>query len=209
MISIIAHVNSRPEDDGNPKHANMKPKAPGDPGVWIPITIDAITFLCFFTFFTMARINDPVLFEQSRQHLNVTLGFVNTLILLTSSWFVVKAVEAAKERIPAKIQSNLLTAILFGLMFVVLKVFGYTEDIMAGHTITTNQFFGYYFALTGLHFMHVIIGLIILTVFFFKARSGSVNGKYLVWLESAGIFWHMVDMLWVFLFPMFYLSRAI
>ncbi|UWG98717.1 cytochrome c oxidase subunit 3 [Dehalobacter sp. DCM] len=191
------------------KHMQIKLNPPGDSGVWIPITLDAFVFLAMFTFFTLDRIADPILFEQSRLHLNVIIGFSNTLVLLTSSWFVVKAVQAARVRIPAKVKSNLLFAMLLGLTFGVLKIVGYYQDIMVGHSITANQFFGYYFSITGLHFVHVMVGLALLTICFFKAQRGPVDEKYLVWIESGATFWHMVDMLWVMIFPMFYLLRAI
>lgn len=193
----------------HPKFGNKKSRLPGDSGVWMFITMDMFGFLLLFTVFTIARIGDPVLFEKGRQVLHADMAFAMTLVLLTSSWFVVRAVESARKRIPAKVQSNLLAAMLLGLAFGVLKITGYMGDIAAGHSITTSEFFGYYFAMTGLHFLHVIVGMVVLAICFFKARSGPVDENYLVWIESGGCFWHMVDMIWVFLFPMIYLLRVI
>lgn len=190
------------------EHAAVKPKLPGDPGIWIPITFDMFTFCMYFLVFTLARMDNPVLFEQGRLQLNATLGFANTLILLTSSLFVVKAVKAAQARIPAKVKIYLRLAILCGLAFVVLKVVGYTLDLQAGHSMTTNLFFGYYFAITGIHLFHVLLGLGVLFICLIKARRSTVDGKFLVRIESGASFWHLVDMLWVILFPMFYLLRA-
>jgi nitric oxide reductase NorE protein len=104
-----------------PPHAAVKPKLPGEPGVWILITGDMFTFFMYFLVFTAGRIDNPVLFEQGRQQLNATLGLANTLILLTSSWFVVKAVNAARKRIADQVKRYLLLAMLCGAAFGVLK----------------------------------------------------------------------------------------
>lgn len=191
------------------EHVAVKPKLPGDPGIWMIVTLDSFVFCVYFFIFTVERMNNLALFEQGQLQLNTVLGFANTLVLLTSSLFVVKAVKAARERIPDKVKVNLLLAILCGVAFGVLKVVGYTLDIQDGHSLTTNLFFGYYFAITGIHFVHVLIGLVALIVCFNKARRNPMDDKYLVWIESGATFWHFVDMLWVIIFPMFYLLRAV
>ncbi|MHC1762506.1 MAG: cytochrome c oxidase subunit 3 [Negativicutes bacterium] len=187
----------------------MNAKLPGNPSVWVLITLEMAVFLLYFVVFTSGRIEKPAMFEQGRQQLNSVLGFANTLILLTSSWFVVQAVKAAREQIADLVKRYLLLAMLCGATFGVLKIVGYCGDALAGYSITTNMFFGYYFVITGLHFLHVLVGLMVLIICYFKARHGSINNQFLVWIESGGCFWHMVDMLWVFIFPMLYLLRVV
>lgn len=186
----------------------VKPRPPGYPDVWILICGDMFFFLVYFTVFTVGRIGSPELFEQGRQYLNPALGFVNTLVLLTSSWFVVRAVMAASERRADRVTRNLLVAMGLGVIFVVAKVLGYVHDASIGDVITTNPFFSYYFAITGVHLLHVLIGLGILAVCVVKARGAAINEKYVLFIESGASFWHMVDLLWVVLFPMFYLLRG-
>ncbi len=189
--------------DTDEKKVNL----PGEPGVWVLITGDMFTFMMYFLVFASGRLADPVTFEAGRRQLDASLGLANTFILLTSSWFVVRAVHAARARLRGSVRRNLAGAMLLGLTFAVLKVYGYVHDVMAGHTITTNQFFGYYFAITGVHFLHVLVGLAVLWITFRKSGRRD-DRSLLVWIESGGCFWHMVDMLWIVIFPMFYLLRG-
>jgi nitric oxide reductase NorE protein len=188
---------------------SRKSHLPGKPGIWVPLTIDVITFLGFFIFFTIGRNENLALYEQSRQQLDVHIGLAVTLVLLTSSWFVIRALEAARKRIPAEVKSNLQLAILLAFAFIVLKGVGWTEDVLAGNYITTNDFFQYYFCITAYHFLHVLAGTVFLIMCLVKAQSAPVDGDYVEWLESAGCFWHVVDMLWVFIFPLLFLLRVV
>jgi len=177
-------------------------------GLWVLLTLDLGIFMFYFLAFTIDRAGHEALCEQGRQSLNAWLAFINTLVLLTSSLFVVKAVDAARKRLPQIAERYLLRAIFCGVIFSVLKVSGYVGDAMAGHYITTDIFYGYYYAITGLHFCHLLLGLCVLTACFFKVRKGGTDDKFIVWITSAGCFWHLVDMLWVMIFPLFYLLRT-
>lgn len=190
-------------DDTDEKKWNL----PGEAGVWVLITGDMFTFMMYFLAFASERLAHPVMFEQGRRQLDASLGLANTFVLLTSSWFVVRAVQAARAGLRGSVRRNLAGAMLLGLTFAGLKIYGYVHDIRAGHTITTDPFFGYYFAITGVHFLHVLVGLVVLGIIFRKAGRRD-DPSLVVWSESGGCFWHMVDMLWVVLFPMFYLLRA-
>lgn len=185
---------------------------PGVKDVWVLIMIDACAFLVYFLVFAVARAQNAELYEQARQQLNPILGFVNTLILLTSSWFVVRAVSAAKQASPAGVRHNLLAAVLLGVSFMVLKVIGYAGDAAEGHGVMADGvfgFFGYYYVLTGVHFLHVVVGVGVLITLILKARPREMDPKLLPWIESGASFWHLVDLLWVMLFPMFYLLKGI
>jgi len=181
---------------------------PGDPGIWTFITADVFLFCLFFLVFSVERRGNPGLYEQSRQLLNAHIGLANTLILLTSSWFMVLAVEAAREGNRDHVKRNLILAMLVGAGFAILKITEYTVKIQAGITPQTNPFFTYYYAFTAIHFMHFVVGMGVLMVCFAKARREPIDNQYLVWIESGGCYWHMVDLLWIVLFPMLYLLRA-
>jgi nitric oxide reductase NorE protein len=182
-------------------------RLPGDQGVWLFVGADMMMFGLFFTSFVIGRSKNIELYNLSQQALNFNYGGINTLILLTSSWFVVLAVHAAKMNRPRLVPHLLAAAAVCGLAFCTLKVVEYTEKISHGISMLTNEFFMYYFILTGIHFVHVIAGTVILFVFWNKARAGNYGSHNVVGLESAATYWHMVDLLWIVLFPLLYLMR--
>jgi len=179
----------------------------GDHGVWLFITADVFAFAFFFLLFTWGRVGNPAVYEQSRHSLDAGIGLLNTLVLLTSSWFMVLAVEAAREGSRPRTVRNLSLAMSVGSGFAVSKVVEYTGKIQAGITMLTNEFFMYYFVFTGIHFIHFLIGMVVLAVCLHKARTQALDARYRVWIESSGCYWHMVDMLWIILFPLLYLQR--
>ncbi|MGV8074575.1 MAG: cytochrome c oxidase subunit 3 family protein [Syntrophobacteraceae bacterium] len=183
-------------------------KLPGDPGLWTFITADVILFGMLFLVFSVERLADPALYEESRRHLNHYFGLANTLILLTSSWFMVLAVEASREGNLNHIKRNLILAMLIGSIFAVLKITEYTVKIQSGITMLTNPFFTYYYCFTFIHFMHFVVGMGVLASCLVKAYHQPIDEKYVIWIESSGCYWHMVDLLWIILFPMLYLLRA-
>lgn len=191
-----------------PNAGTVQRRLPGDPGIWTFITADVGLFFIFFLVFSVERLTNHELYERSRQLLNTGIGLANTLILLTSSLFVVFAVGAARKGNRHWVKRNLLSAILLGSVFAVLKTTEYTLKIQAGITALTNSFFTYYYAFTAIHFMHLVVGMGVLIVCYAKARREPLDEKFMLWIESGGCYWHMVDMLWIILFPMLYLLRA-
>ncbi|MGV8073143.1 MAG: cytochrome c oxidase subunit 3 [Syntrophobacteraceae bacterium] len=183
-------------------------RLPGDPGIWTSITAEFIIFGLLFLVFVTERLADPALYEESRQHLNHYFGFANTLILLTSSWFMVLAVEAAREGKCNRIKRNLILAMLIGSIFAVLRVTEYTLKIQSGITMLTNSFFMYYYCLTLIHFLDFIVGMGVLAGCLVKAYRQPIDEKYVTRIESSGCYWHMVGVFWIILFPMLYLLRA-
>jgi nitric oxide reductase NorE protein len=183
-------------------------RLPGDSGVWAFIIADMGAFAVFFLIFTLGRMAAPALYESSRQHLNVNLGALNTLILLTSSLFMARAVEAARAGVRGAVIRNLLLTILIGSGFAVTKIIEYAAKTGAGIGLTTNEFFTYYFVFTGIHFLHFLIGIGVLVIMLVKAQRDALDAKFRTWIESVGCYWHMVDLLWIMLFPMIYLLRA-
>ncbi len=193
--------------DRDPRRKTAR-ELPGDSGVWLFITADVFLFGVYFFVFIQGRLADPELYEQSRRQLSATIGLANTLILLTSSWLVALAVAAAREADRESVRQFLKLAIGVGAAFAVTKVVEYSLKIHAGITVTTNEFFGYYFGFTAIHFLHFLIGMAVLGVCLAKARRDAIDDRYVVWIESSGCYWHMVDLLWIVLFPMLYLLRA-
>lgn len=185
-----------------------RPRAVGDEGVWFFISADIALFAVFFAAFMVYRHGDPVLFEASRQLLSPGLGTLNTLILLTSSWLVALAVHAARDADRTAVVRFLAAGMLVGSGFAVTKAVEYSGKIGAGLTMVHNDFFMFYWTLTGLHFLHFLIGMVVLGVCLYKAKRDPLDARFVVWIESSGCYWHMVDLLWIVLFPMIYLLRA-
>jgi nitric oxide reductase NorE protein len=180
---------------------------PGVEGVWVFAMADMTVFAVLFGSFIVSRHHNPALFEASRHALNPNFGGVNTLILLTSSWFAALALDAVRKSRFALAQRFIGGAFLCGLAFMVSKGIEYTEKLNAGISVLTNDFFMYYFTLTGIHLSHVVAGNVVLAVLWFKARSQSFDPERPVVLECGAIYWHMVDLLWIILFPLLYLVR--
>jgi nitric oxide reductase NorE protein len=191
-----------------PVHPGGSDELPGDSGVWTFIIADMAAFAMFFFVFMSGRAAAPEMFESSRQQLNTMLGLLNTLILLTSSLFMVQAVEAARKADRQAVRRNLLLTLLIGSGFAVTKIIEYSAKGSAGISLLTNEFFTYYFVFTGIHFLHFLIGIGAILVMLSKAKHDALDARFLTWIESTGCYWHMVDLLWIMLFPMIYLLVA-
>jgi nitric oxide reductase NorE protein len=192
-----AHVLGR-------RHARLV----GDEGIWFFIAGDLCLFTVIFLLFMTGRMHAPAVFGRSRETLHLDLGVVNTLVLITSSYFMARAVVASRHRVRAQVVRNLSLALGIGSIFAVVKVFEYGSLFKAGISPVTNDFFMYYFVLTGLHLLHYLGGIVALLVTLARARKRDLNAGYTRWIESVGVYWHMVDLIWIFLFPMLYLLRA-
>jgi len=180
---------------------------PGELGVWIFILGDMTIFALFFATFVFYRSEQVDIFRQSQTLLNQNLGALNTLLLLASSWLVVTAVNAARRGLSRTAGTFLSLAWLCGLGFGVVKFFEYGEKLNAGITLTTNDFFMYYYVFTGIHFFHLLLGMGVLAYLVSVTRRGRLGDKELMLLEGGASFWHMVDLLWIVLFPLLYLVQ--
>lgn len=199
MQQSPASVSDRPEDAD--EHSSS-----AFPSIWTFIAIDCTSFGLFFAVFMWERLPQAALFDASAKMLDVRFGLANTLILITSSYLVALAVAAARRRDPMDMRRKLTLGIGVGAAFGVLKLAEYSVKIAGGITPQTNAFFGYYFGLTGVHFVHYVAGMIVLVLMLARARRDVTVDQGLTRLMVSGaIFWHMVDLLWVFLFPMLYL----
>lgn len=180
---------------------------PGEVGIWVFVLGDLLMFALTFILFTYYRAGDPALFASGQATLNQNYGAINTLLLLSSSWFVVLAIHAAKDRAAVPAANFVVLAFLCGGGFVAVKFTEYGEKLQAGLTLTTNDFFMYYYVLTGLHFAHVAIGMLVLVFMWRRCRAGIASERDIGFLESGATYWHMVDVLWIILFPLIYLLK--
>jgi len=191
-----------------------EPYPPGDFGVWVIIYVELITFGLFFIGYAFSRRENLEMFNHSQQMLETTSGFINTLLLVTSSYFVVKAVKSiqkmtheSREEFNKKASKWLLLAMLLGASFLVNKIFEFSYIFGEGISLSTNKFFMFYIMLTGFHFMHVLLGSVILFNIFQKTRINGYTVEDHKGIESGAAYWHMVDFLWIILFPLVYIIR--
>ena len=177
---------------------------PGEPGVWMFVLGDMVVFGLFFAVYAYYRALDPSGFHEARLLLNQDLGALNTVLLLLSSWLVAIALADARRPDGRSAPALFASAALCGLGFVPVKSFEYAEILHAGIGITSHDLYMYYFIFTGLHLVHVVIGLGVLVFLVSLARSAAPGGD-LTLMESGCVYWHMVDLLWIVLFPLLYL----
>ncbi|GAB3383479.1 cytochrome c oxidase subunit 3 [Spongiibacter taiwanensis] len=179
---------------------------PGTDGIWIFVFLDMVMFLLLFLTYVTEKHRIPDVFSASQYQLNESIGLVNTLILLTSSWAVAGAVVGCRRRLPIHTDRYLCAAIILGLMFCVAKGWEYWTKIELGVTPITNVFFSFYYVITGIHFLHVLAGLVVMAILLHKRRSAFGSDHYQKSLENLGTFWHFVDLVWLFIFPLLYLT---
>ncbi len=187
---------------------------PGDLAIWVIIYVEFITFALLFLGYAFSRRLDVELFNASQLAVNQTSGFVNTIILITSSYFVVKAVHSIKNMTADTLQESnkeaskwLLFAILCGLAFVTIKIIEFSHIFGMGINLSTNRFFMFYIMLTVFHFLHVILGSGILFLIYKKTKINGYLPNDSKGIETGASYWHMVDLLWIVLFPLVYIIR--
>jgi nitric oxide reductase NorE protein len=180
-------------------------RIPGESGTWVFLFGDMLVFGAFFATFMVERAKSPDLFDASRRTLHLGVGLTNTLVLLTSSLLVVIALGALRSGVRHIARSVVLAAMACGGIFIALKVFEYHSLVTAGHGIGANHFYLYYFILTGVHLFHVCVGMVVLTFVLVQTRRSELGDTRLAVVEGGACFWHLVDLLWIVLFPLLYL----
>ncbi len=192
---------------------NLNPKSiyypPGGLLIWIIVFLELITFGAFLIVYLSFRHNDLATFNASQSMLNSTLGMINTIVLLTSGLFMAAGLVELKKG-GRKAITYLVLTIALGVVFMALKAFEYNEKIELGIGFSTNQFWLFYWMLTGFHLLHVLVGVILLSYILIKTRASIYSSTTPMAIgiedvESVGVFWHMCDLIWIFLFPILYL----
>lgn len=178
---------------------------PGDSSMWFFVIGDLVIFGAYFVAYVYYRGQDTELFLQSQARLNLDIGAINTVVLLTSSLFVALGTAAARAGRTADGVRLFVIALIIGASFPLLKLFEYVPEITAGLTPGVNLFFMYYFVMTGLHLCHVLLGLVILSFIIRNLRGASKPN--ITFVETGATYWHMVDVLWLILFALLYVMR--
>ncbi len=185
-------------------------------GMWLFLFTEIVLFGGLFILYSAYRARYPLEFHSCGQHLNVVLGVANTLILLTSSLTVAVSISALRKG-DRRISIFCLSAtIALGAAFLVNKYFEWSAEIHHGLYPDSPQllqrphgdqiFFGLYYSMTGLHGLHVLAGIVLLCVILAFVVKERITGRDFNKLENTGLYWHLVDVIWIFLMPLFYLA---
>ncbi len=180
---------------------------PGDLAIWIFILAELLVFAVFFTAYAFTRSNHVKLFNASQLSLNTNLALINTLALVTSSYFVMRAVAAIREDKIRQCVRWLMAALIMGLVFLIAKSVEYHQHYQNGINLRTNLFYMFYFSLTFFHFMHVIMGMVILSAVAIKAKQGHYSSTEFTGVETGACYWHLVEIVWLILFPLVYIMH--
>jgi cytochrome c oxidase subunit III len=184
-------------------------------GMWLFLLSEILLFGGLFILYSTYRYKNPVDFHLAAWELNRVLGTLNTLILLTSSLTMALSIYSVQKGNRKGSVFFLTATILLGFLFLIIKSVEWTAKI--GHGIYPNSprllgrskgevlFYGLYYSMTGLHGLHVVVGILVLSVMLFLMMKGKINENRSIPLENSGLYWHLVDIIWIFLFPLFYL----
>jgi len=187
-------------------------------GMWVFLVTEIMFFGGMFTAYIVYRTLHPAGFVEASHELNLTLGAINTAVLICSSLTMVLAVNAAQMGSSRNLISGYLSlTILLGLVFLGIKAAEYYEKFVdhhvpgpsfhfdGPHAANAQLFFSLYFAMTGLHALHMIIGIVLVSILAIRAHRGRFSPEYYTPIDMTGLYWHFVDIIWIFLFPLLYL----
>jgi nitric oxide reductase NorE protein len=178
---------------------------PGQPDMWVFVLFEALTFGAYFIVYMFYRMGHSEEFLRSQERLNPNFGVANTLILLTSSWFMARCVRASRGAHYRSALNNVCLTVLCGLLFIGAKILEWSLEVRQGFVFSTNEFSWFYYFLTAIHVLHVLIGFVVLGVVIYQLSSVDRRSQEIV--ETGATYWHMVDFLWVLIFALLYVMR--
>jgi cytochrome c oxidase subunit 3 len=186
-------------------------------GMWIFLVTELLLFGGLFISYTVYRYRYPAVIAEASRHLDTAIGTFNTAVLIVSSLGMGLAVYGAQTAKRKRLLIGLAVAILFGSLFMALKALEYYHhyqhnefpglafDYSVPDAHAVQIFFFMYFAMTGLHAVHLTIGIALVCIILFQAYRRTYSPEYYTPVENAGLYWHFVDIVWIFLFPLLYL----
>ncbi|MBB3957533.1 cytochrome c oxidase subunit 3 [Novosphingobium sediminicola] len=206
---MVGQATDRDRGGALGKNAPCHPavRVPGVRDFWILIAAECSLFSFFFITYMIGRGGDVDLYRTSQQALSRDLGVFNTCVLIIGSWSVMQALGSLRREHARQASHYLAGVIGCGVIFAGVKVFEYADKISHGLFPTTNDFFTFYFVLTMVHMVHLVIATVVLAVMRRGVMAGHYHSGQMDVLESGAIYWHLVDLLWMFLFALLYLLQ--
>lgn len=188
-------------------------------GIWLFMVTEILMFGGLFVAYAIFHQIYPEMFAEGAKQLSWKMGFFNTLVLIASSLTMALGIYYNQINQSNKAFWNLIATLVLAAVFLVVKYFEYTSKFHHGFlpgkfldpeainatSQNLGMYFGLYFCMTGLHGLHVIIGMILISWLAYRTKRGDFNSNYYTPVEGVGIFWHIVDLIWIFLFPLLYL----
>jgi cytochrome c oxidase subunit 3 len=186
-------------------------------GMWVFLLTEILLFGGLFGFYAFYRAWHPEMFIEANKYLDVTLGTVNTFVLITSSLTMALSIRSMQVNKKKQTVWFLIITLLLAATFLVVKYFEYSHKFHLGQlpgkyytfgdieAVNPHIFFSIYFTMTGLHGIHVILGMIIITWVLIRTVNNDFSAEYYTPIEMTGLYWHLVDLIWIFLFPLLYL----
>ena len=186
-------------------------------GIWLFMVTEIVMFGGLFVGYFLMHAMYPATFSEGASHLDWKMGSINTVVLIASSWTMALSIHYIQVGKNSKATMTLITTILCGAIFMGIKYLEYSHKFHDGllpgrffnhpESIAQNlgMYFGFYFSMTGLHGIHVLCGMLLITWVLIRHLRGDFNPHYFTPVEGVGIFWHIVDLVWIFLFPLLYL----
>ena len=189
--------SEQPKHEGAPVSARL--------GIWAFLATELLLFGALFTVYAVYRTVYPDLFHQEHLKLNRLLGALNTILLLTSSLSMAVGIAAIRRGRQQVLKIALVLTLLLAAGFLGIKYLEWNEDFSHGLLPKSNLFFGLYFMMTGLHGLHVIFGMLVMAWLLVCANREQFSADYNTPVEVTGLYWHFVDLIWIYLFPLLYL----
>ena len=220
LVDSHGHAVAPGGHDVHLQHHFVEPEQQFDAsklGMWLFLATEILLFGGLFVGFGISQVKYPEAFVQAHHHLDRNLGFLNTVVLLFSSFTMVMGVHCAKTNQKKKLIFFLVVTILCAFVFLGVKYFEYAhkfhEGLLPGkfysHEGDTvpNQFvfFSFYFMMTGLHGIHILGGVAVMSWVLIRAMKGEFSSEYYTPVDLVGLYWHLVDLIWIYLFPLLYL----
>jgi len=184
-------------------------------GMWLFLFTELLFFGGMFLLYSVFRSQYPAEFHAAAQEEDLLLGSINTAVLLTSSFTIAIAIAAMRKGSKMLSLCMQIATIVFGICFMIIKYLEWSAKISKGiypdspELLTQGKgdtlFFGLYYVMTGIHGIHVLIGVIAICIMFVYTRRGVIDRDNFAKLENTGLYWHFVDIVWIYLFPLFYL----
>ena len=178
---------------------------PGGILIWLLIILEIFTFLGAILVFLIYRGDNLEEFIASKNLMSPIIGTINTLVLVTSGFFMARAIEQLRKNNNAQALNNILFGLILGVGFLGIKGFEYSQKIDAGYGLDYNVYFTLYWLVTGFHFVHVLFGIGLLTYMYLAVKNKKYTSTRMDDVESSATYWHMCDLIWILIFPIFYL----
>ena len=211
MVSMAPHDHGRdPRSTGECVRSDER-RVPGDVAMWAFILAELLVFALFFSAYAWFRHDERALFAADQARVGLEQGFLDTALLILASAAAAWAVRVARAGQASMVQRarrGLLVASGLALGFLVSKSMDFVDKFHQGLSMSTDDFWLFYFSLTFFHFLHVVLGLVILMLVWHKLRLlRTFTNDSLNWIESGTAYWHMVDLVWIVLFALVYVAR--